>query len=545
MDASADRHVLALVLGVAIAVALVVPVWVLAPTPAAGGGAPAPGTTTLGLLNGSTVDLEAGYLGVNVRANAGNITASSLASINATPVRTLRWPGGGLGDRLAILARGGAGSIYSDAGTATPANGSLANFAASCDEVRCRSIVTLPGEIDDPAYAAQVVTYSEVTLGFYPTYWEIGNEPAAWTHFGVAWANWTPSQDRAPTPLQYALVVQAYALAIHDVDPNAAIIGLPGVGRGGSSDAAWINATVTVNGPNLSAVAIHLYPAGSLTGPISLQSWFRSLSGATGLPARVEDAEAAIARACSSCSIALMVDEFGPATNVTAADGLPGGYLAGFLATLLAQGVSEPIGSLDYWALRSSTYGAWFDPQGVASASYDLYRALGEYLGTYAAAVDVLAPHPGVLALEGGDTASALTDVLVVNANLSRTAWVDLNVTYPAAAAGTAWSYTGSSTAPSVQPIGARGAENWTLPPGSVVIFSGLGARAPTTPVPTRASPGLADRAGVHAPQVGALDALPMAVRSAPAAACPAPRVAPPGGRLPSRPRPRARCNRA
>src|SRR4029077_6850449 len=110
-----------------------------------------------------------------------------------------------------------------------------------------------PAEIDSPSTAAYDVAYTEQVLQFRPAYWEIGNEPAIWTHFQLPWSEWAPAQNLNATPVQFAQVVQRYVTAIHAVDPSAAIIGLGGVGTGAYGETPWITSTVRLNGPNLSA----------------------------------------------------------------------------------------------------------------------------------------------------------------------------------------------------------------------------------------------------------------------------------------------------
>ena len=54
--------------------------------------------------------------------------------------------------------------------------------------------------MNEPAVAAAEVDYVVHTLGFEPSYWELGNEPVNWNHFGVPWAQWNLSQRLNATP---------------------------------------------------------------------------------------------------------------------------------------------------------------------------------------------------------------------------------------------------------------------------------------------------------------------------------------------------------
>ncbi|MHB8351740.1 MAG: hypothetical protein ACYDFT_03480 [Thermoplasmata archaeon] len=469
--------------GIVLAAAFVLVVASL-PPPTPGASPISPGAVVHAVVEGPAgppVDLAAGFLGVNVRADGGLLGSTAASEINATAVRLVRWPGGGLADRLDPLGDSEQGVIYANDGTAGPAPVALSEFVDWCARISCRSILTLPAEIDRPAYAAQIVSYVENDLHFHPTYWEIGNEPGRWDHFGIPWSNWTAGQNLTVTPVGYAHVVQSYVASIRAVDPTAAIIGLGGVGTSGSGEATWIRDTVARNGPNLSAVALHVYPGGALTGVRSVAGWMATLRGNSSLAHRVPVDLAAIRKGCAYCHIALLVDEFGAATNVTGSDGLSGGYLATYLAALLTQALPLPITSLDYFVFQLGTYGAWFDIAGTPSPSYGLYTGLDRYLGSFAAPYNVSAPLPGLLGAGGGSTPGNFPNLLLVNTNASVTFSVDLARSYPNATRGIAWLWAGPNAAPIVAPIGAVGAAGFLLPPASVVIFSGIGEPDPPT----------------------------------------------------------------
>jgi alpha-L-arabinofuranosidase len=231
---------------------------------------------SLGGLNGSSVALDTGFLGVNLRADSAFSDASTSA-LNSTAVRMVRFPGGGLADRFDPLGQGDRGTIYNDSGATEVAGTSLDEFVRWCQSTACESILTLPAEIDNTSEVRAIVSYTETQLGFRPTYWEVGNEPARWEHFGIPWADWNISQTSTPTPAQFAAVVNGYVQAIRTIDPTTGIIGLGGLGRASSGQSAWISSVVGENGPNLSAIAIHVYPAGSGFPSADLAGWFGSL----------------------------------------------------------------------------------------------------------------------------------------------------------------------------------------------------------------------------------------------------------------------------
>ena len=425
--------------------------------------------------NSSPVALATGFLGVNVAASSTH-SASAWSAAESTSVRMFRWPGGAEGDRFDPLANGGQGLLYSDSGASAAPKTSLAGIAAWCRSVACRSIVTLPAEIANASEAAAIVRYSEGTLGFWPSFWEIGDEPALWTHSGIPWGQWNTSQNATPTPSQYASVVQHYVAAIRSVDPTTPLIGLGGVGPGTLPESSWISETVRIDGPNLSAIAIHVYPAGPGFPPQDLPDWFGTLSSHSALPYRVDRTLSLIEAACASCHLAVLVDEFQTGTRLTASDALSGGYLATYVAAELVQAFGLPIASLDYYDLQSGTPGAWFNPEGAVSPAGELYQALGEEFGAYARPLNVTSTASGLLVASGGNASARPDNLLVVNTNASVGFHLNLSAAYPNAAQGSAWEFVGSAGAPVTGPIGPMGARNRSVPPASVTIFHGIGS---------------------------------------------------------------------
>jgi len=308
-----DTILTALAVGIALSGALVYFSYGAPPTP------PAPLVPTLNAtlsvnLTQKPTPLSAELLGINVRADS-SINGTQGSAVTATSVRFLRWPGGGLADRYDPFGPNGTAAIYSDNGSFTSAASTPADFVGWCRSIACSAIVTVPGEIDQPALAAQEVRYFEAALGFFPAFWEIGNEPGVWDHFAVSWNEWKPNQTASPSPTQYAELVHRYVSSMRSVDPTARFIGLPGIGGSNASESTWIKETLAVNGPNVSAVALHIYPAGRTANNTTLSDFLESLSGPNGLPSRVVTARTTIAETCGNCSISLIVDEIAAATG--------------------------------------------------------------------------------------------------------------------------------------------------------------------------------------------------------------------------------------
>ena len=425
---------------------------------------------SLGGLNGSPVSLHQGFLGVNARADAP-LTPAALAGLNGTDVRTLRWPGGGLGDRMDPVANGGSGVVYNDSGGATSPSTTLAEFVQWCRSISCQSILTLPAEINSTATELAIVNYTERNLGFTPTYWEIGNEPAEWRHFGVPWANWNASQNLTTTPDQFAQLVQRFVGALRSVDTTTDIIGIGGIGHSAVPQSRWISGVVSRDGPNLSAVAIHVYPAGPGFPSSDLRNWFASLWGGSALPSRVPTTVGIVQTACPTCRLNVVVDEFQTGTQLTSATALSGGALATSIGAEIIQALPLPLQSLDYYNFESYTPGAWFTPSGASSAASSLYSGLAAQLGPIAEQLNVTSAAHGLLAAEGGATPSAMNNLLLVNSNTSFGFHLNLSQRLAASAGDSAWTFNETSSQPTLftfQPIAAN---NWTIPPASLVII--------------------------------------------------------------------------
>jgi hypothetical protein len=424
----------------------------------------------------------------------GNIgTSSPLSGLftgdaAATSVDYYRWPGGQAGDGINYTT-----GVLTNATSGAPSNvaTNLSSFAPWCVSVGCHAILELPAEIDEPATAADYVAYTVKVLGFQPSYWEIGNEPALWTHFAIPWSQWNSSQDVNATPAEYAQVVRTYDLAILSQDPGAAIIGLGGVGTGASEEASWIEATVAVNGPNLSAVAIHVYPAGTPpTASATLAQFYANLTGPRSLAMRVPVDRAAILSACFTCThLKLLVTEFGSAS----APGSFSVYASGFpqvpfVAHELVEGLNLGVTGMYLRQLETPHGGSWIDSAtGATHPLYDLYTLVLPLLGAYVVPSFVTPADPSVAVAVTETGANESRTVLVVNANATEPVTVHMGAPFANPGAGTLLSWNASTLVPTTTPIQLNGSSVWQLPPMSLIeVLSG----APSVPaLPGGAAP--------------------------------------------------------
>ncbi|MDE1822542.1 MAG: hypothetical protein KGI98_17020 [Euryarchaeota archaeon] len=465
------KGVAALVGALVVASAVLLALWVWPHAP------PVPGphstVSTHLLIAGSGGGSLGPYrLGVNVRAD-GTFGAYEESLLAATPANVIRWPGGALADRYNGTVNGGQGLIYNDDGTSQSATASLATFASWCLSTQCTVIYTLPAEIGNPAAAAYQVGWIEANLGLHPLYWEIGNEPALWTHFQIPWSQWSPSQDLAPSPAGYASVAASYALAIHQVDPSAKVLGLGGVGKGGGTEAAWINATLSAGVQNgvqqFAGVAIHVYPAGSGYPGETDEQVYAALDGPPSLASRVQTGLADVQNRCAAC--VLYVDELGAASGSTLASFMAGFPLVSFTAAAVIQGIEANASSLDDFVLEGGYSGAWTGGSGeTPKPVYGLYQDL---LGMLRGGWAPVGSSPAVVNLYAmATTAPTGNALLVANCDQNRT--VDLSFSgsgFPFGASGAAWAWNSSSAEPVGYSWTRNGPENWTLPPEAVLLL--------------------------------------------------------------------------
>jgi hypothetical protein len=269
---------------------------------------------------------------------------------------------------------------YLGNGSAVAYHGSNdSQFIALCQSLDCRATMPVPGEIDDPGAAAVTVRYVEQTLDFHPAYWEIGNEPAAWTHFGIPWVDWRVTDHVAPTPLEYAQMVQRYVLAIRSVDAAAQIIGIQSDAGAPAAD-AWLSDLIAIDGPNLSAVAYHSYPGGVGFPGNTVADFFASLARPAAFPLDYALTENVVRAACPACATKVFLGEYNSARigNLTSfASSYPE---APYIAAALLEGLKENASQVTFYGLQPGAIGGLLDandqPYPVAADYTQIFRNL-------------------------------------------------------------------------------------------------------------------------------------------------------------------------
>lgn len=431
---------------------------------------PVPQALTLSAAPGSApFPLAPRFWGANVGLNVPASTALAQA-VASTPIALIRWPGGAAGDELNYTT----GNLTNATGAVFPAAMSLPAFVAWCRSLNCSALLELPGEIDDPATAAYYVAFTERTLGFRPVLWEVGNEPALWTHFGRPWSTWSSSPPANATPASYAVLLQSYLSAIHRVDPSAQVLGLPGVGTGGYGESNWISASLALNAPNVSGIGIHVYPAGTTTlQPATASAFFANVSGSRSLAARVVADRATIAAADpADPNLPLVISELGTGNN----PGGPSPFLQGydevpFVASELLSAMGLNVSQVDLTQVQTPQAGAWLDANGSTHPLFSFYRAWAPELGPIVVPSVASDPVPTFFWVVTENGTTGPTTVLVVNANLTVPVTLGLApLGFAGSVAVQEWTWRPGSDA-GTYGTGTAGSGTWSVPPLGLAMF--------------------------------------------------------------------------
>ncbi|MCI4373092.1 MAG: hypothetical protein L3K02_05560, partial [Thermoplasmata archaeon] len=410
-------------------------------------------------------------VGVTSTVSLANFTNETYG----TPVNWFVWPAGKIADTYNMTS----GQDWTDGfATVQPANES--QFVSSCEVTSCHAIFSVPGEIDSPSAAAYEVAYTEQVLGFHPAYWEVGNEPYGWQHFGKPWSQWSATDNLSVGPVGYAQVVQAYISAMRAVDPSARFIGLPGVGAGTKPDGPWLNATVGLNGPNLSAVGIHDYPGERGPPGGTLAQFFQSLTAPkSAIVTRISTDEQEVKAACPTCApIQFFVDEFGAGTGQSGPwqpfmDTYPE---VPFVTAELILMMESNVSNADLFSLRSGYNGSLFNANGLPFPLDSLYTQILPQFDPIALTTTVSGSVNGVFAAASYSPRSHSLTVLAVNTNTTQS--VDLYAAgpeFPTDGTYSLWRANNSTTSPNgtfQHTSGYQSTPNWSLPPLGVLLVS-------------------------------------------------------------------------
>ncbi len=365
------------------------------------------GTLEIGPLIAHPYD---GFWSVVIPGNY-KLNSSLAADFNATPFVLIRY--GAEIDATNLTA----GCTYSDSGVCGPLNESLPTFKVFCGWVHCLSVLGVPGEPNDAGLAAETVRYVETTIGFTPTFWSIGNEPEAWTHFGIPQPDWRLSDHSTPNGTQYGAMVANESRAILSVDGHARIIGDQDAQSGPVY--SYLRNVSRDSNADVAAVAFHTYPG--LSGPASpTVGEFLSPANVGRVGGDLEDDRHAYDAACG-CAKSIMVGEFNGALGT----GSYAPYLAEYpdvpmLAAAAAQLLEENASLFSVFAFSGAQPFDLVDTaNGTFTPAYGFFEDVAAALpmgSTYAASVNTTLPGVFVAA----ESSNASRDgLLLVNTNVT------------------------------------------------------------------------------------------------------------------------------
>ena len=451
-------------------------------------GPPLPTQVTVGPPTAAR-PIAAGFWGVDVSALA-TPNSTDVPRLLDTPARYLHFPTGFVGEEFNYTSS----EITNSNGTVTPATLNVSGFIGICRAIHCHAILQLPAEIDRPATAAYYVQYIVDRLGFQPAYWEIGDSPSGWQHFGIPWSAWTSAQDVNITPIPFAVLVQTYIAAILPVDPGARFLAL-GTGLGPLDfSRSWVEDLAEIDGGTLSGITLHSYPLNATTLPATTAGLFAGLSGGESMPEQVSHVREWIRAGCPSCqNLGVFVVE---ANAAQIAPWYP--VMATFNGTLYLaadaiNGLDLGLENLDWFCFQCDFPNVWETSPAQVLSPYYLFSDVLDHLENETLPTNVSGASPVFAAATFNGSGES---VLVVNLNETRPLALDLSAAQ--FCAGTPLNellWSGQTPRP-VEGTGSVGTPV-TLPPLSLGLFgqASCSGHSPATTPPV--APGGAERASV------------------------------------------------
>lgn len=502
----------ALTLSLAIGLVLTLVLGVYAPPPPAGPNnsetATGPATSTVaGASSGTSITVgtylpgrTAPSLGLGYGSVGWNSTME--AWYENTTVQYVRWPDGTLSDGLNWTTNSGE--------LGTPGV-SLSGFVTQCKAVDCKAILTLPMEIDSPSTDAYFVEYVEDTLHFTPAWFELGNEPADWSHFGCGmWSDWASCADGTnATPATYAAMLPSVVSAIRAVDPSTPISCMGGDGESmapyPNSQVAWTRSVFAVEGEGCQGISVHVYPmCDSDYTPVSDFLFYHdTVYGCNGNETQfVDEALDGIAEGCPACT---GIEILGTENNVVPGDPQLADYkdqLAGFpevlaVGTELLMAANAGESLFNYFEFANGAPDNWvseFSACGGATCrlqdSYYLYSDILKHMpfgNPSAAWLDVSQSSGPGMVFYGATELGDQWTLLVLNLNVSYAADLTLSGSgFPTSGAFTYYEWNNNTTKYPVVSTGST-FSSYDLPAQSLLLVNvttGTTSSSPAVPDP-------------------------------------------------------------
>ncbi|HZY92455.1 MAG TPA: hypothetical protein VFG07_06765 [Thermoplasmata archaeon] len=369
--------------------------------------------------------------------------------LNSTPIGVMRF--GGSGEGYDPTAQVNYEPPSSGTGRYVASHEQLWNltwFKSWClsRTPHCSWLTYLPGEENDTRAAVHFARWYHQVLGFAPTFWEFGNEPSQWTHFGKNLTNWSTTDALPPSALGYATMARSYIAAVSALYPKDQFLGLEAAC---ACNAPMTSSTAQLNAHHLSAMAYHSYPSSS-TSSIHLSAFYALLTSTGGIPSSSARYRSAVAASCSACTnlpVELGEYQAGPFNAFSPFAATYAG--APFMAASIIQALQANLSALTVYNLDSL-----FD----AASSTPTFEGLlyQRILANLTMGNDYLAPVkvsglPGLytLLIKNG-TREAL---MVVNTNLVTALNLHVASIYPSGVKGEVWSWSSGAGTPTHQAV--------------------------------------------------------------------------------------------
>lgn len=305
-------------------------------------------TATFGLAQYTGTHYDAPFYGVVFDDSGfGPRSAAALGLyLNSTPISDFRFSGG----LEAYDPTTGINYVAPSSGSGqyTPVAEQLINFTwfkAWCDSKtpHCQWEGELPAEENDSTAALHFANWYHKVLGFAPTWWNFGNEPDVWSHYGINMTQWSTTDAKAPTGTAYATMVHNYIAAIKKVYPSDKFIGMQ---DNCACNPTLVEPTTLMDGANLSAMAYHSYPWANDSNQ-SLTQFYGSLESTRNISytmwhMRTLDTTTCTTSACKNLPIQIGEYNAGPVpTHSPFVMQYPGAaFMAASIAQALVQNVS-------------------------------------------------------------------------------------------------------------------------------------------------------------------------------------------------------------
>ena len=224
------------------------------------------------------------------------------AFFNSTPITVFRFGGPGEGydpTTSTMYAAPPQGGTYVASHT-PPSAWNFSWMKSWCNSrvVHCAWLGYLPAELNNTQAAVHTAMWFHNVMGFVPTYWQFGNEPDHWTHYGKNRTVWSTADNLVPTGLDYATMVHNYITAVSAKFPADQYIGLENSGPG--PNAGYAPDTAMVDGKKIDAMAYHFYPAVNGAGTV-LSQYYGTLTEQFNVSWAADQFRGALTQNCTAC----------------------------------------------------------------------------------------------------------------------------------------------------------------------------------------------------------------------------------------------------